>query len=342
MTNGLLAWYHHNARDLPWRRRNDPYAILVSEVLLQQTQVSRGIVYYERFLMAFPSVEDLAQAPLEAVLKAWEGAGYYARARNLQKAAQMVVELGAFPTNYRETLALAGVGPYTAAAVASIAFGEAVAVVDGNVRRVLARLFGEANPNAKWLQAKADLLLATALAQNPAATPGNWNQAIMELGATTCTPKAAACGRCPLALHCQALAQNQVSALPAPKAAPKSRTVAAVALIIGTNGRFYLEQRPQKGLLGGLLGVPLWEITEHDHEVALKQLGTRLGLGLDTLKPQLIGQVSHTMTHRQFEISVYWLASVPVLQDQLTDSKTAALARLDQKMLALLPLLFSN
>ena len=175
--SALLAWFDGHARDLPWRMvdqagRRDPYRVWVSEILLQQTQVVRGRVYFENFVAQFPDVRALAAAPLEAVLKAWEGCGYYARARNLHKAAQIITETE-MPGSYAGWLALPGVGPYTAAAISSLAFGEARAVNDGNVRRVLARLFAEVQPSEKWVQERADALLDLA-------RPGDWNEALID------------------------------------------------------------------------------------------------------------------------------------------------------------------
>ena len=175
----LLAWFDLHARALPWRTvdqsgKRDPYRVWVSEILLQQTQVSRGRIYFENFVTQFPDVAALAAAPIDAVLKAWEGCGYYARARNLHKAAQRMAQTGV-PTTYEGWLTLPGVGPYTAAAISSLAFGEERAVNDGNVRRVLARLYAEHQPTGNWVQDKADALLATS-------RPGDWNEALDGLG----------------------------------------------------------------------------------------------------------------------------------------------------------------
>ncbi|HHL72089.1 MAG TPA: A/G-specific adenine glycosylase, partial [Bacteroidetes bacterium] len=194
----LLAWYNEEKRDLPWRRISDPYAIWVSEVMLQQTQTVKVLDYFSRFIARFPTVTSLAAAESDEVLKMWEGLGYYARARNLHKAAQYIVEhLGGRIPDTRETLQkIPGIGAYTAAAVASIAFGEPCAVVDGNVIRVLSRLFAFAeSPRStgakKFFQHKADELLAPD-------SPGDFNQALMELGATLCTPRKPGCLLCPL------------------------------------------------------------------------------------------------------------------------------------------------
>jgi A/G-specific adenine glycosylase len=198
----LLGWFRQFQRDLPWRRTKDPYRIWLSEIMLQQTRVAAAIPYYERFLQRFPDVYALAAAPQEEVLRLWSGLGYYSRARNLQKAAQQIVakHRGKFPARLDEALALPGIGNYTAAAILSIAFGEKHAVLDGNVARVLARLGairGDLRQSQLWqeLQKTADRLLEPK-------SPGDWNQAMMELGATRCTPKSPQCLFCPVAQFC--------------------------------------------------------------------------------------------------------------------------------------------
>lgn len=324
----LLQWFAAHARELPWRivyagGGRDPYRVWVSEVLLQQTQVSRGKVYFERFVAQFPTVEALAAAPQEAVLKAWEGCGYYARARNLHRAAQQVVASGqGLPSSYAGWLALSGVGPYTAAAVSSLAFGEARAVNDGNVRRVLSRLYAEAQPTPNWVQAQADALL------DPA-QPADWNEALMDLGATICTPKAPQCPRCPLQSHCAAYAQGQPAAYPAPKPRASVREVAGVALIVGNAGHAYLEQR-QGTLLGGLYGLPVAEYTDQNAAQALQALEQRLGVSA----PEYLGTVQHAMTHRRITLQVYRAPLPSHLQAQTVSERP--LSRLDMKALDLL------
>ena len=335
----LLAWYAAHKRDLPWRETNDPYKILLSEVLLQQTQVSRGLEYYSRFLEAFPTVQSLAVAPVEAVLKAWEGAGYYARARNLHKAAQVIAETG-MPDGLEGFLALPGIGRYTAGAVSSIALGLPEAVVDGNVRRVFARWLLEPNPQDDWLWSQAERLLERS-------QPGEWNQAIMELGATVCTPKNPACSSCPVSSHCRAFLKDRVAGTPAPKVRAKVTEIHAVALVagtfsMGTDGRFLLEQRPKKGFLGGLHGFPL-EVIESDlaesaRNAALEKLLVRFSF---QASGDWFGTVSHTMTHRQFEVQVYAIHLEPMNlepmsfgQVLLVDPQDVALSKLDQKILA--------
>ena len=223
----LLGWFRQFQRDLPWRRTADPYRIWLSEIMLQQTRVAAAIPYYERFLQSFPDVHALAAAPQEEVLRLWSGLGYYSRARNLHKAAQQIVakHRGLFPARLDDALALPGIGNYTAAAILSIAFGEKFAVLDGNVARVLARLGairGDLRESQRWqkLQKKADHLLEPK-------SPGDWNQAVMELGATLCTPKSPRCLLCPVAQFCEARKLGIAESLPEKR---KKRAMVQVTL----------------------------------------------------------------------------------------------------------------
>ncbi len=208
----LLAWYDANGRDLPWRRTRDPYAIWLSEIILQQTRIAQGRAYWERFLQAFPDVQSLAAAEEDEVLRLWQGLGYYSRARNLLTAARQIVALGRFPDTLEEIRALKGVGDYTAAAIASFAFGIPAAVVDGNVYRVLARHRGIPTPVGSTAAKKEFTALAQSLISKD--RPGDFNQAMMDFGATCCTPAAPACLLCPLVRDCVALATGQVDRLP--------------------------------------------------------------------------------------------------------------------------------
>lgn len=306
LRGALLGWYRTHARDLPWRGEADSYRILLSEVLLQQTRVDQAIPYFHRFLQNFPTLRALGQADLESVLKVWQGVGYYARARNLHKLAQTNPEL---PRTYAELLRLPGIGPYTAAAVASIAFGEGVAAVDGNVRRVVARLEAKSNPTPIEVQNKADQLLA------PDA-PGDWNQAMMELGATVCLPKRPRCPDCPINAFCQGKAQPHL--FPSPKAR-KQTSVEVVALLLVGEGGVHLEPRAGS-VLGGLWGVPMEE-----GEEALERLQARFGV-----EAHYLGEIRHAFTHRRLRVRVYrasWAAE--------EKPSERPLSRLDQKILAL-------
>ena len=251
----LLAWYDRHQRPLPWRANRDPYAVWLSEIILQQTRVDQGTQYWQRFIDRWPTVGDLAQAPLEDVLKTWQGLGYYARARNLHKAARAVLEThrGAFPTTYSALLTLPGIGPYTAAAVASICFNEPVAAVDGNVQRVMTRFFGSDVPvdrpaGARWVAESATAML-------DAGRPGDFNQAVMELGATVCTPAAPRCTACPLHGAC---ASGPEGARARPVKAGRTRVEHVVwSFHVFTDGlRVALRRRPDSGVWGGLWEFP--------------------------------------------------------------------------------------
>lgn len=245
----LSAWFVREKRDLPWRKTRDPYRIWISEAMLQQTRVETAIPYYGRFLEAFPTVEALAGAKEDAVLAAWSGLGYYRRARALRVSAQAIVERhgGRFPDDVERLLELPGIGPYTAGAVASIAFGRREALVDGNVRRVLSRLSGETEESALWSLARSLV---------PAEDPGDWNQALMELGALVCAPREPRCERCPIADLCIAKRDDRVAELPAPRARPSTIEVDVVVLAATRNGRWLLERRPSTGRMAGMWQMP--------------------------------------------------------------------------------------
>jgi len=228
----LLAWFGEFQRDLPWRRTRDPYRIWLSEIMLQQTRVAAAIPYYERFLERFPTVQALAEAPEEEVLRLWSGLGYYSRARNLQKAARDVVAKhgGMFPREAEAALRLPGIGAYTAAAILSIAYQEKMAVLDGNVARVLARLGGvrgDLRANGTWakLQETADSLLA-------GGAPGDWNQAMMELGATVCAPRSPQCLLCPVSEFCEARKKGWIEEIPAKRRKRDAVEITLAALVV--------------------------------------------------------------------------------------------------------------
>src|SRR4051812_16418949 len=227
----LLSWYAVCRRDLPWRRTRDPYAIWVSEIMLQQTRVETVIPYYERFLTRFPTAMALAEAPPDDVLAAWSGLGYYRRARLLLDGARVVAGKGGIvPGDRVALLEVPGVGKYTAGAIASIAFGEPVGLVDGNVARVLARVFAIDEDMRKRGMRTAEVVADAIVAKRD---PGAWNQALMELGATICTPRSPSCERCPIASRCRALRENRVAHLPvlSEKKAPVAKRVQAVVAI---------------------------------------------------------------------------------------------------------------
>lgn len=304
----LLAWYDRRRRDLPWRakpgERPDPYRIWLSEIMLQQTTVAAANSYYERFLTRFPSLDALASAPQEAVMQAWAGLGYYSRARNLHTCAKVVVERygGRFPDDERTLRSLPGVGPYTAAAVAAIAFGRKAAAVDGNVERVVARLYAldEPPPKAK----SAVRTLAEALV--PADRPGDFAQALMDLGATICTPRRPACVLCPWSRSCIARAAGMQEAFPRkePKIGGTLRRGAAF-VAVRADAAVLIRTRPPKGLLGGMIEVPgtAWTAS-FDGAVACQ------AAPLDADWRRLPGTVRHVFTHFPLELVVY-AADVP-------------------------------
>ncbi len=253
----LLAWYSTHFRPLPWRQQPTPYRVWVSEIMLQQTRIEAVLPYYERFMRALPDVAALAAVPTDQLLKLWEGLGYYSRARNLQKAAQQLCREtgGELPADYAALLKLPGIGEYTAGAIASIAFGQAVPAVDGNVMRVLARLTGDST-DVLSAGAKAHFA-AIAREMLPPQQPGRFNQALMELGALVCVPNGAPlCGQCPLAEVCLARAAGTTAQLPQ-KAKPKPRKIVPVTLaLVESPAGFLVQQRPEKGLLAGLWELP--------------------------------------------------------------------------------------
>ncbi|MFQ5536607.1 MAG: A/G-specific adenine glycosylase [Gemmatimonadota bacterium] len=305
----LLEHYDRTARPLPWRRDRDPYRVWVSEVMLQQTRVDTVIPYYERWLQRFPDIESLATAPEDRILKAWEGLGYYRRARHLHRAARVVKEDlgGALPRSYADLRRLPGLGEYTAGAVASIAFGEAVPAVDGNVRRVLARLFDVAHPAPAWLRKRAQALV------DPA-RPGDWNQALMELGATLCTPRKPRCGSCPLEAFCEARQAGTQERRPEPartRAVPAARF--AVLVLVDRRGRAYLERRPPDGLLGGLWAFPEihMETKEGEREKravaeAMEKIRNRV-VSQSLHGPAALEVVKHRFTHLEARYEPYVL-----------------------------------
>jgi A/G-specific adenine glycosylase len=267
----LARWYDRNKRSLPWRSTSDPYAIWISEIMLQQTRVAAVIPYYERFLKRFPHAAALAQAPEEEVLTLWSGLGYYSRARNLQSAARQIVEFGSFPRTYDEIRGLAGVGDYTAAAVSSIAFGLPHAVVDGNVRRVIARVTnGTGDPHKV-----ADLLLDR---NNPSRS----NQALMELGAVVCLPRDPLCIECPIAKHCEARKAGTQDDLPAKRVKPATIHLKRKLLVIHQKGGILLAPSPRV--------QGFWDLPEPFEGV---RIGARLG------------EFRHSITHHNYRFSVH-------------------------------------
>ncbi|MBM3509674.1 MAG: A/G-specific adenine glycosylase [Alphaproteobacteria bacterium] len=298
----LLAWYDRVGRDLPWRvkrGRADPYRVWLSEIMLQQTTVATVIPYFERFTQRWPNVEALAAADIDAVLTAWQGMGYYSRARNLHRTAQIVAEAldGAFPTTEDGLRALPGIGAYTAAAVAAIAFDRRAVVVDGNVERVMSRLFAITTPLPK---AKPELRAAAA-ALTPKTRCGDYAQAVMDLGATVCTPTRPACERCPWRRACRAHASGIAAGLPRRIAKTVGAMRYGVAFVLTrADGAVLLRRRPPRGLLGGMMEVPStpWRATAPNRGA----IAAAAPAALDWRA--LPGVVSHGFTHFPLEIAV--------------------------------------
>ncbi len=301
MGRHLLAWYRRSRRDLPWRRTRDPYRIWVSEVMLQQTTVKTVLPYYEAFLERFPSVEALGSAPEEDVLAAWSGLGYYHRARNLRRGAQHVLShhAGRFPRSLEAALAVPGVGLYTASAILSIAHGVALPVVDGNVRRVLGRLLALRGP--RWRSDGPYYDKAEELLDRD--HPGDWNQALMELGATLCTPREPACGACPLRRDCAGLAQGLVAVLPEGKArrAPVDVTVAAAIVMRGA--RLLVVRRAEGRLLGRMWEIPQTSLESRGYADLVEELRTRDGLEIEA--GPLVARARHAITFRRIRVEAY-------------------------------------
>ncbi|MBL0061746.1 MAG: A/G-specific adenine glycosylase [bacterium] len=305
---GLVSWFESNKREMPWRNTRDPYRIWVSEILLQQTQVATVEPYYNRFVKTFPNVEALAKAPLDKVLKVWEGCGYYARARNLHKAAKQIVAMGGkLPQSSHELRKLAGIGPYTSAAIASIAFGEAVQVLDGNVERVIARVtceegfITEKSVHSK-LKATAEVWMQAAVKAE--LSPGALNESLMELGATVCKPREALCSDCPLKKVCVARkTRDDVTELPRKPVMQTTPHYDIGAAIVRKNGRILITKRPEKGLLGGLWEFPggKKERGETLEECVRREMREELDIQVEV--GTQIASVKHAYTH--FKITLH-------------------------------------
>ncbi|QPJ63944.1 MAG: A/G-specific adenine glycosylase [Candidatus Nitrohelix vancouverensis] len=299
----LLAWYQSEKRDLPWRQSNDPYAIWVSEIMLQQTQVKTVLPYYQRWMQRFPNVRSLADAPEPQVLKLWEGLGYYSRARNMKKAAREILDrfAGQVPNTSKDLLSLPGIGRYTAGAILSIAFEERAPILDGNVKRVLSRLFrinenGKTSAGEKILWARAEEIL-------PQKNIGDFNQSLMELGASICLPQQPLCLLCPLRDLCEVSATGEQALYPPPKPSAPAKKIEVSAVVLIRRGKVYIQQRPQKGLMGGLWEFPGGKIEagETPEECAVRE--TREELGLEIQLKEKWMTIRHSYT--QFRVTLH-------------------------------------
>lgn len=305
-SKALISWYQEHQRFLPWRCTSDPYAIWISEIILQQTRVAQGLDYYNRFMARFPDVDTLAQASEDEVLLYWQGLGYYSRARNLHFAAHQIVEQGGFPKTYEGVRALKGVGDYTAAAISSIAYGLPYAVVDGNVYRVLSRVFGVDIPIDSTQGKKYFAQLAQELVDVDA--PGLYNQSIMDFGALQCVPKSPNCDACPLQDRCVAHAQHKVDVLPVKSHKTKVTHRYFHYLNVCIGDEMLLHQRKADDIWKNLYEVPL---VEADHRMSVDELTqTTLFRQLACNQIQLVKeQVKHVLSHRVIFADLYILSA---------------------------------
>ena len=305
----MLRWYRRGHRDLPWRRTSDPYAIWIAETMLQQTRSETATPFYERFLRTFPTVSSLARARESAVLAAWAGLGYYARARNLRMAARRIMKThgGCLPGDVDSLRALPGIGRYTSGAVASIAFDVSAPVVDGNVARVLARAFAIRGRFRSPRFERAAWQIAERLM--PPRAPGEWNQALMELGATLCSARNRSCGRCPIRPHCAAHAKNRVAAFPARAKRPAVRYVRRAAVVARRGGRVLLVKREGKDLLRGLWEFPTVDVVAGVSAAAL--IGRELSrLGASGPVRGANAKIVHTIMNQRIEVEIYYADAV--------------------------------
>lgn len=300
----LLAWFSANKRPLPWRETKNPYHIWLSEIILQQTRVAQGLPYYQRFTTQYPTVQQLADAPEQDVLKLWQGLGYYSRARNLHATAKIISEKfnGKFPDTYKEIISLKGVGDYTAAAILSIAYNQPYAVLDGNVYRVLSRLYLIETPiNAREAKAifqeKAQELLDKT-------QPGNFNEAMMEFGATICVPKNPLCHICPVQSYCDAFALGKVNELPKKLPSKKARDRYFHYLVIKKQKGIYLKERKAGDIWQGLYDFPL---VEKDTEEALDEADLQILHIYEVQKMLPVYKIKHQLTHQTLHITFYEL-----------------------------------
>ncbi|WP_270286596.1 A/G-specific adenine glycosylase [Enterococcus casseliflavus] len=318
----FLTWYHKEKRNLPWRATNDPYAIWISEIMLQQTRVETVIGYFYRFMEQFPTIQDLAAAEEQKLLKVWEGLGYYSRARNLKAAAQQIVAEfdGEMPQSIEEIRSLKGIGPYTAGAIGSIAFGLPEPAIDGNVMRVVSRLFCiEADIAKASSRRPFDEAMRTIISPDE---PGEFNQALMDLGSRICTPTTPKCEECPISQYCLAYAENRQTDFPVKSKKAKPKDVYYIAGAIEDQGSFLLVQRPETGLLASMWHFPLVEVTKEQYEALQRKWAKEEQLQLDLIAeddaleifPDLpvvwqkrhFGEITHIFSHLKWHVLLFY------------------------------------
>ncbi|MFZ4844861.1 A/G-specific adenine glycosylase [Enterococcus casseliflavus] len=318
----FLTWYHKEKRNLPWRATNDPYAIWISEIMLQQTRVETVIGYFYRFMEQFPTIQDLAAAEEQKLLKVWEGLGYYSRARNLKAAAQQIVAEfdGEMPQSIEEIRSLKGIGPYTAGAIGSIAFGLPEPAIDGNVMRVVSRLFCiEADIAKASSRRPFDEVMRTIISPDE---PGEFNQALMDLGSRICTPTTPKCEECPISQYCLAYAENRQTDFPVKSKKAKPKDVYYIAGAIEDQGSFLLVQRPETGLLASMWHFPLVEVTKEQYEALQRTWAKEEQLQLDLIAeddaleifPDLpvvwqkrhFGEITHIFSHLKWHVLLFY------------------------------------
>lgn len=301
----LLAWYDQYARPLPWRINASPYHIWISEIMLQQTRVDTVIPYYYRWMKCLPTLPILAKASQQDVLKLWEGLGYYHRARNLHLTARLIMHQynGCLPGNRKELQKLPGIGRYSAAAIASIAFGENEATLDGNIRRVLCRLFKIEKPAGS--KESENLLWKLARQYLPSGHAGDYNQALMELGSQICTVNSPLCQQCPLSELCESFSLNLQEVLPYKKTRKKIPHYIVTAAVIYQNGKYLITQRPAKGLLGGMWEFPGGKLEPAEELQACLKRELQEELGIDIQVDQLFGTYRHAYTHFRITLHAY-------------------------------------
>ena len=307
ITSALLAWYDRNARTLPWRGIHDPYRTWVSEAMLQQTRVETVLAYYDRFLSRFPDLPSLAAADETEVLKLWEGLGYYSRARNLLKGARMVMEQygGRLPSDPKQLQGVCGIGPYMAGAIASIAYDIPVPAVDGNVIRVISRLYGIREDAAIPAVRRRIESLAAELV--PSERPGDHNQAVMDLGATVCVPGTPDCGRCPLSGFCDAYSRGDAPDLPVLPKARKPKVISWIVLVIRSGSRVLLRRRTEK-LLQGLWCFPMLEGGPAPESLPA-EVSSKFRISV--ANPVDHGKARHVFTHQVWDMSLFSLSAAP-------------------------------